>query len=373
MRQLTRKQFSFLLFLALRRSDGSDGWTGLDELVSRVGDWQGQSSESAGKVIWRFTEYGWFNDHVENQGATTGPYRLRHLPRFLPKRDDALTFVSAPPKRALSARTPSQRVPDRTELQAYDLIAQYGFYLTPVIDLIYQRIGQPERLRDPVIQLFALRVLVTLDKVRGQPKRALERGVVALKTARRLKRHDDVCYLLDQVGGAYHILGNSGEGERYFREEIAYITALGTKNARFHLIGAYRGLAGTLREQGRLDEALEAITESANIAREFGNEEAERVAKLEEKRITGGTGAADESLPQLMPSHHPIALVMALNLEAERLLAAGKRDEAVRMAKRAAADAERLQLPGQVLKAQATLAQLGLQDFFQNNGKNEHQ
>jgi len=364
MRGLHSKQFSFLLFLALRRSDDSDGWVVLDEVVSRVGPWQGQDEKSAGKTIWRYFDAAWFEKLVDHQGTTTGPYRLRPDVRFVPDRDAALTYITTTPASSRSGRKPSQRTPDRLELQAYDLIAQYGFYPTPVVDLIYQRIGQPERLRDAPSRLTALRILVTLDKVRGKPDRALERARNALKLARRLNRRDDVCYLLDQVAGAHHILGNSKDGERVFREEIDYVGAWGTSGARRHLIHAYRGLAATLRVQGRRDEALAALRTSADIAHELGNEEAQRLADLEERRILGTLSAADLSRMQVMPSHHPIAQVMSLNVQAEQLLAAGERQAASEMAKRARSDAERLNLTNEMMKSNALLAQIGLQKLF---------
>lgn len=304
--KLTVKQFSFMVLLALRRTDGSSGWVELDELVARVPWWQGQSPESAGKSVWRFEEYPWFA-LVETQGSTTGPYRLRSAPRFTPDRDEALGFITNPPtpRRPTDRRRPGARSLDRLEMQAYDMIAQYGFYVPAVIDLIEQRIADPEKIRDARMRLTAYRILVTLDKNRGKAARAESRGKKALKLAERLNRKDDTCYLMDQIGGAVYIQGRAAEGESWFRKEIAFAETWGTNQAEHHLIGAYRGLTSTLRVQGRREEAIAALEESIQIAKKRGDDENLSLAGIEAERLKV-TSATNVDVPPV-PIHHLIA------------------------------------------------------------------
>lgn len=206
----------------------------------------------------------------------------------------------------MSRSLPGARSLDPLELQAYDMIAQYGFYVPAVIDLIEQRIADPEKIRDARMRLTAYRILVTLDKNRGKAARAESRGKKALKLAERLNRKDDTCYLMDQIGGAVYIQGRAAEGESWLRKEIAFAKAWATDQAEHHLIGAYRGLTSTLRVQGRREEAIAALEESMRIARKWRDEENLSLAGIEAGRLQMLPLGSPNTENPIIPEYHII-------------------------------------------------------------------
>jgi len=347
--RLTPKQFGFLLYLALRRTDGSRGYVSLTEIVERAPRWQGQSASSAGKEIWRFSvEKSWFAELVEAEKPNIGPYRLYEEATFHPSREAAHEFVFANrmPRTTRTAGKHHQRRIGWTELQAYDLLIQYGVYIPALIDLILQRIGQPEKLAGPMDRLAAFRILATLHKNRGAPALARQLAERGLVLARKMDQKDDVAYLLDQIGGTLHIDGRDEEARKFFREEIDFLKQWGTPRSEFHLAGAYRGLAGTLRGLGDIAGARTAIAESRRFAGRSGNEQALRLAIIEEARLRGEELSEDEIKRLLtdVPTEHLVGRVMAMTTTAERLLKAGDRVEGKRLLGIARQEAERLGL-----------------------------
>jgi len=347
--RLTPKQFGFLLFLALRRTDGSRGYVSLTEIVERAPRWQGESSSSAGKEIWRFSvETSWFAELVEVEKPNIGPYRLYEETVFRPNREAAHEYIFANrmPRPSRSAGQKHQRRIGWTELQAYDLLIQYGVYIPALIDLILQRIGQPEKLSGALERLTAFRILATLHKNRSATELARRFAERGLALARKLDQRDDVAYLLDQIGGTFHIESRDEEARAAFQEEIAFLKGWGTARSEFHLAGAFRGLAAALRGLGDLTGARAAIAESRRSAERSANEQAARLAIIEEARLRGEEPCEEEIKKLLtdIPTEHLVGRVMAMTTTAERLLKSGDRAEGKRLLSLARREAERLGL-----------------------------
>ncbi len=341
---LTPKQFWLLAYLALRRTDGTDGWVEREEIAQRVYLWR-QQPQSVGKEISRYDGQPWFH-LIEYGKITRGPYRLiPAFPVFVPSRDAAVEKLTTPP-RLSSITMPTL---DPLELKTYDLIAQYGFYIPAVIDLIRQRLGDPSAVKDPAQQVTAYRILATINKNRGNTGQARAMAQTALKIAQRHRLYDDVAYLLDQIAGTYHIEGHYQDAQIYFEQEIDFLNAWESPKAHFHLVGAYRGLAGTLRHLGETQKAQWAIRQSKVFAEKSNNTEGLRIAQIEETRLAGKQ--SPKQITQLLssqPSEHIIARIMSLGVAAENLLTQNVRPEGDNLLQAAMREAERFQLPNQV-------------------------
>lgn len=200
--KLRIKAFCFVCYLALRRDDGrTGGWVSLEEICDRVPHWRGLSALQAGKHVHLFQgRYRWFG-HIEWDEITQGPYRLRTQVAFRPGRDAANLFLAS---MSTDQRRHRRRLTN-TELSAFDLLVQYGLYAPAIVDLILQRLGDPEDLTDPHERLAAYRILATLAKNRGQTDRAGTLAEQGLQLARRLGRDEDIAYLLDQLACIAHI------------------------------------------------------------------------------------------------------------------------------------------------------------------------
>jgi hypothetical protein len=359
---VTPKEFGFLLYLALRRSDGSSGWVEIEEIARRAPKWRGQAPASAGKEVARIAEKDWFAEHVEADRVTLGPYRLIPEVRFLPSRDAANEFVTNEPfvsSRLKKTEESRRRRLDWTELQAYDLLVQYGVYLPSLIDLIQQRVGDPDNIDGAAERLAACKIMATLHKNRSTPEVARAFAEKGLKLARKLDKKDDVAYLLDQIGGTYHIGDDDETAKKYFEEEIAYLKDWGTKRAEYHLVGAHRGLAAAFRGLGDLKSARASMSESRRYADLSGNEEGARIATVEEARLRQLAGEDPEPEGPFLgrlPAEHVIARVMALTTAAANLLAQGVDDEGDRLLSVARKDAARLGLRHEVEKCDAIAA-----------------
>ena len=350
------KQFSLLLYLGLRRTDGSDGWVDLRELVARVPHWRHRSADEAGRVVHRMSTYPWFRV-VEYERPTRGRYRLIPFTVFLPDRDAADTFIaSAMPHRRGTGRRPRF---SPTELQAYDLLIQHGVYLPAVVDLVLQRVGNPERLAAEE-RLAAYRILVTLHKTRGDTKRARSLAEKGLRFARRRRAKDDIGYLLGQIGGAYFIEDKAERARRYFQEEVDFYRSWGTKRAAFHLVGAHRNLAAALRVLERPAEAREALAESKRYAEESGNEEGLHLARLVEANVQGDGLSSLATILSTLPVGHLVAHVMALNAVAESLLQQGHRSEGEALLRFAYREGEKLGLKHEMEKSRTTAERFGI-------------
>jgi hypothetical protein len=347
--RLTAKQFFFLLKLAVARAQVRTSGVG-DEWVAaggfrQVPFWYRQPALSVGKTVSRLaytTE--WFAELVEfATPITRGPYRLRVDAELRPGLHGALAVLHGermPPRLRHASRLRRRRL-DPTELDAYDLLVQYGVYLAPIVALIRSRIGDPAKITEPDARLTAIRILVTLDKNQGRTADARARATEGLEFARRRGRRDDVAYLLDQIGGTYHIDGDDRRARQTFEEEIAFLKSWGGTRAEFHLVGAYRGLASVLRVLGDEAGAGAAIEESRRYAARSGNAEGLRLADIEATRL--GTASPSELLAS-QPATHVIARLMAMREAALRLLAGGEQDLGARLLRHAHADAERLGL-----------------------------
>jgi tetratricopeptide (TPR) repeat protein len=325
---LTLKQFNLMLFLGIRRTDESPGWVTCEEIAKRVPYWD-QKVESVGKEISRYSEYSWFR-FIEYDKISRGPYRLEPKnPAFIPNRDAAIERIIDPrPTRKSTTRHSKTRYLDPIELQAYDLIVQYGVYIPAVIDLIRQRIGNPERIRNLSDRLIAYRILATYKKIRGDSQNAIDLALKGLRLAEKLKYKDDIAYLYDQLGGIFYNKDDCDQARSYFEKEIKFLEEWGSQRAEFHLVGAYRGLAATLRQGGNLSKAEEAINNSKFYAKRSNNEEGMRIAAIEAARIKD-----EKSIPDLtkliasQPSQHIVARVMTLVTAAEILLFHNQMDE----------------------------------------------
>jgi tetratricopeptide (TPR) repeat protein len=368
---LTPKQFNLMLFLGIRRTDGSDGWVSREEIGQRVLAWN-QRIDSIGKEISRYTEYKWFEGYVEYDKITKGPYRLRPTDiEFLPDRDAAIERIIDPrPERRSKNRPAKSRSLDRMELQAYDLIVQYGFFIPAVTDLIRQRIGNPASLRNPDERLVAYRILATFHKNRAKTREARDLALKGLKLAKKLKYKDDIAYLLDQIGGSLYIERNYPEARAYFEKEIEFLNEWGSRRAEFHLVGAYRGLAATLRWMGELPRAEEAINKSKYFAERSGNEEGLRIAAIEETRIKDKDSVvAVTELLASQPSEHIVARVMMLSTAAEKLLQKNLRQEGETLLKLALLEAKRLQFRNQIDNIKMIAEKYGMKDFIASNSE----
>lgn len=129
--RLSPKNFAFLLYLALRATDGSQGWVTRDEVVTRIPLWIGETPRAAGREIWRL-DYAkpWFGEHIEFEASVNaGPWRFVSEAMFRPDRDAANRFIA----KTMTARRVSRRdappepisIPE-TELLAYDQLVQHG-------------------------------------------------------------------------------------------------------------------------------------------------------------------------------------------------------------------------------------------------------
>lgn len=305
--------------------------------------WSETTAPSAGKEIARLKKrYRWFR-HIDFNEITLGPYRLIPEAEFLPSRDAANVFLASMPDRARAR--PGRRRLTETELQAYDLLVQHGAFERPVVDLILQRLGDPDRLRGEE-RVAAFRILATYYKSRGDLPKARELAEKGLRFARRRRSRDDVAYLLDQLGGISQHERHSDEARTYYQQEIDYLRQGGTHLAEFHLVGAYRGLAGALRALGDTDEARKAIRLSRRLAERSGNEEGRRLAILEEARLSGkdATSPTPMELVTAIPTEHMSARVIGLCAAAEVLLRRGERAEGERLLRLAFQEARRLGL-----------------------------
>lgn len=348
---LTAKQFSLLLYLALRRTDGGDGWVEPWEIVARVAHWYGQKTTSVGKEIARFSTYPWFRLIEANQ-VTKGPWRLIPEASFLPGRDAANQFLSTlhMPLRAHRSQPPRGRQLTAAELQAYDLLTQRGVFMPAVVDLVLQRLGDPEHLRDPLQRLVAFRVLATLHRHRGNPVEARPLGEKGLRLAKRLKRKDEIAYFSELIAATHYLEGALERARILYDEGLAFLRAWGTSRATFHMTGLYRGLAATLAMMGLDQAALEAIAESRGTATAADDQEGVRLATLFEARIKGVPLPACSPVP----AEHVVARVMQLNHDAEQLLELGQLEEGATLLRQAFADAQRLGLRNEISKAEST-------------------
>jgi tetratricopeptide (TPR) repeat protein len=309
-----------------------------------------QKVESVGKEISRYSVYTWF-DFVEFDKISRGPYRLRYLnPTFIPDRDSAVEQIVDPrPALHFSSRHTKARYLDPIELQAYDLIIQYGVYIPAVIDLIRQRIGNPERIRNQNDRLVAYRILATFKKNRGKSQEAKDLAFKGLRLAKKIKSKDDIAYLLDQLGGIFYNENNEIEALSYFEKEIEFLVNWGTLRAEYHLVGAYRGLAAVLRKTGKFSQAKEAIDKSKDYAEKTDNKEGLRIAAIEETRISGEDSSTN--LTQLLasqPSQHVVARVMTLLTVSVDLLSKNLIDDGKQVLEWALADAKRFHFRNQI-------------------------
>lgn len=362
---LTKKQFALLVFLGLRRTDTSDGWVYTHEIVERVPYWIGQKPSTAGSEIGRLVDgKSWFDRAVDAAVKNRGPYRMRDEPAFRPDRDAANIFLSnAFMSRKVERRRQGARGKRRrftpTELQAYDMLVQRGVYLTPVVDLLFQRLSNVSGIADPEERLMALRILATLEKNRKRLADAYRYAQQGLKLARRLHRSEDIVYLLDQLGGIAYIDGDEKVARAYFEEEIAFLKDHGGPRADFHLAGAYRGLASVLHRVGDVEAARAALDKSMNAARKSGNDEAARIAAVLQLRFAGKAADVSPDLDQI-PTEHLVARVMALNERAFAALEHGERAEGERLLHLSLGEASRLGFGNEVAKARTTAAHFGV-------------
>lgn len=369
---LSSKQFTFLLYLGLKRTDTSDGWVELEDVVERVPLWMGQKPTAAGGEISRIQAQSWFGRLVTCQVPTRGPYQLAERAEFLPSRDAANLFIAqtAMARRLRKTAPPRRHRITPTELQAYDMLVQHGVFLTPVVDLIIQRLGDPARIDDARQRLTAFRILATLGKNRKHLDEALVYVEKGLKLAKTLRRNDDYAYLLDQMGGIHYIRMDGPAARAAFEEEIAFLKNWGAPQATFHLVGAYRGLASVLRAQGDEAGAFAALRESVAHAAESANEEGERLAEIERFRqgSRAAKGETDERRLDEIPTEHLVGRIMALNARAEAYLSSGERSEGERLLRLALRESLRLDLQNEVDKARALAEMFGIR---MDNGKGE--
>ena len=120
----------------------------------------------------------------------------------------------------------------------------------------------------------------------------------------------------------------------------------GSERARFHLVGAYRGLAAVARFRGDHAEADRCLAESKRNAELSGNVEGLRLAGLYEGKPEGEPvpDAVLQAAEESAPAHHLIARVMALGRAAHALLAAGRREDGELLLRRVYKDAMALGL-----------------------------
>jgi len=139
------------------------------------------------------------------------------------------------------------------------------------------------------------------------------------------------------------------QARSYFEEEIKFLEEWGSQGAEFHLVGAYRGLAATLRKGGDHARAKETINKSKFYAKRSDNEEGMRIAAIEAARIED-----DKSNPDLtklivsQPSQHLVARVMTLSTAAEKLLSKDLTDEGKYLLGLALNEAARFQFQHQI-------------------------
>lgn len=350
--RLTPKWFSLFVFLALRRTDGSSGWVELEEIRQRVPEWRSEP-RSAASAMGRLNANSWFPACVAFKQVTVGPYRLKDSPEFLPSRDAANRFLNQRAAELGVGRSTGGRAIGIAELTAYDHLVQSGVYMPTMVDLVLQRIGTPETIRSLDERILATRILATLAKNRGQEKDSIELSKRGRMLAARVGRLEDEAYFIDQMGGAYYLLGDLDAAERCFREEIALLEPESEGRGAFGMVAAYRGLAATLRQRGRTEEARTAILLSSDIARRCGNEEGERLSHIERRRL----GLPADPLLAI-PAGHVVGRVMALVDEAIAAANDGDLERAGRLASLAFSDARQFGLLGQVGRLQGLLTSL---------------
>jgi hypothetical protein len=228
-RTLTLQQFSLVVYLALRRQGAMDGWVTLEEIVRTAPAWTDKKAEVAGRVISRMSTEAWFEPLVEYERVARGAYRFREArPVFRPDRDAANEFMATKPRSRKKSEPGGRSRPRgfaREELAAYDLLVPYGIYLPEVIDLILRRLGDPSTMANPDDRILGYKILMTLQKNRGNTASARKRAEQGLVLSRKLHRIDEVAYFLDQIGGTYHIEGRAAEARRAFEGEVEFLKA----------------------------------------------------------------------------------------------------------------------------------------------------
>ena len=159
-------EVAILGLLALRRTDGSDGWVYAEELLRFI---PRLPKESFRKTMSRIMQ-GTFGTYVHADNVSTGPFRLGTPVELFPSRESVWDLI-----RSLPGRGARSTKLTATELELFDTMAQRGFYPAAGIDHIVTRLGDPAKERNPRTRLQILKILITIEKNRRDTKKALGR------------------------------------------------------------------------------------------------------------------------------------------------------------------------------------------------------